>query len=182
MTVFLDIIGSMMVRGMIVLIVLRMNVSLNTMIVDTTAHSTIQQRMAVLRQVMVSDFEAIGFNVVGTAFIDVKNHDIRFLGDVDGDGTPETISYDRSSTGDLPNTPNPNDRYIHRKVNSGTARIVADGITKIDFEYYDDKGAVTTDKNKVKSFKITAIMQDSHPVDGRYPSTFWEQTFYPPNI
>ena len=49
MGVMFDIIGSILVRTAIVLIVLRMNVSLNSMVVESVAHATIQQSLSVFR-------------------------------------------------------------------------------------------------------------------------------------
>ena len=184
MGVMFDIIVLILVRTAIVLIVLRMNVSLNNMVTETVAHATIQESLSVLRQVMSTDFEAAGLNVpVGTAsFLSVASDQIKYYGDLDGDGTLETIRYYMGSTSELSNTTNPDDRKLYRQINSGTPLNVANGITKFVVTYFDQYGIATTYASKVKMFSISLIMQDGSPVDGKYPSTFWQQSFFPPNL
>lgn len=183
MGIMFDIIGSILVRTAIVLIVLRMNVSLNTMVSETVAHSTIQQELSILRQVMSNDFEYAGLNVApGTAFIDARLHDIRFQADLNNDGIPETVEYHRSTTTDLIHTPNPNDRRLYRQVNGGTPLYVANGITKFDFIYYDANGIQTTNKVLIKSFSINVTLQDGYPIENKYASSYWEQSFFPLNL
>ncbi len=183
MGVMFDIIGSILVRTAIVLIILRMNVSLNTMATEAIAHSTIQQELAILRSVMSTDFDYAGYNVpVGTAFVDAKEDKITFKGDLNNDGTAETIAYYYGSKTELSNTPNPEDRKLYRQIGSGTPLNVANGITKCVFTYYNNSGVATTTKSEIKSFSISVTMQDGAPIDNRYPSTYWEQSFFPPNL
>ena len=183
MGVMFDIIGSILVRTAIVLIVLRMNVSLNSMVVESVAHATIQQSLSTLREVMSADFEVAGLNVTpGTAFLEAKPNQMKFYGDIDGDGTPETIYYYVGPQSELSNTVNPNDRKLYRQINGGTSLNVANGITTCVFTYYDQNGAVTTTKSLVKMFTVKMTMQDGAPVDSVYPSTYWEQSFFPSNL
>ena len=183
MGVMFDIIGSILVRTAIVLIVLRMNVSLNSMVVESVAHATIQQSLSVLREVMSADFEVAGFNVTpGTAFLMAKPNQMKFSGDLDGDGTPETIYYYVGPQSELSNTVNPNDRKLYRQINGGTSLNVANGITTCVFTYYDQNGIATTTLSSVKMFTVKMTMQDGAPVDSLYPSTYWEQSFFPPNL
>lgn len=183
MGVMFDIIGSILVRTAIVLIVLRMNVSLNTIVSETVAHSTIQQELSVLREVMSSDFEYAGLTVpVGTAFKEAEPEKIKFEGDLNSDLTPETIYYYYGLAAALSNTPNPNDRKLYRQIGTGTPLNVANGITKCVFTYYDGNGIQTTDKTKIKMFSISVIMQDGTPINDKYPSSYWEQSFFPLNL
>jgi len=184
MGVMFDIIGSILVRTAIVLIVLRMNVSLNSMVVESVAHATIQQSLSVLREVMSADFDAAGLNVTpGTSsFLVAKPNQMEFYGDLDGDGTPETIYYYVGPQSELSNTVNPNDRKLYRQINGGTSLNVANGITTCAFTYYDQNGLVTTSPSLVKMFTVKMTMQDGAPVDSLYPSTYWEQSFFPPNL
>jgi len=192
MGVMFDIIGSILVRTAIVLIVLRMNVSLNSMVSQTVAHSTIQQELSILREVMGADFEYAGLNVTpGTAFLDALSTKIRFKGDLDSDGTPETIYYYYGSASELSNTVNPSDKKLYRQINSETPLNIANGITKCVFTYYNASGVQTTDKTQIKMFSVSAIMQDGSLQveswkDGNqiisYPASYWEQSFFPSNL
>ena len=192
MGVMFDIIGSILVRTAIVLIVLRMNVSLNTMVSETVAHSTIQQELSILRDVMGADFEYAGLGVApGTAFRDAMPNKIKFDGDLDNNGTPETIYYYYGSTSQLTNTPNPNDKKLYRQIGSGTPLNIANGVTQCIFTYYDVNGIQTFTKSAIKSFSINIIMQDGWLTvkswkDGfeaiTYPSSYWEQSFFPLNL
>ncbi len=189
MGVMFDIIGSILVRTAIVLIVLRMNVSLNTMMSETVAHATIQKELSILREVMAADFEYAGLNVAaGTGILDAQVGSIKFQGDLQSDGSIETIYYYYGGLGELLDTPNPSDRKFYRQINSETPLVVAHGLTKCVFTFYNASGSQTWDEAQIKSFSISMTMQDGRIVveswkDGAqvltYPSSYWEQTFYP---
>lgn len=191
MGVMFDIIGSILVRTAIVLIVLRMNVSLNTMISETVAHSTIQEKLSTLREVMSLDIESVGLNVApGTAFIDAMPNKIKFYG-VDSAGVPEPIYYYYGDTTELGNTENPMDRNLYRQVNAGTPLNIAKGVTKCIFTYYNANGIQTFAESAIKSFSISITMQDGSLTTvfwkngtkvEKYIASYWEQSFFPPNL
>ncbi len=194
MGVTFDIIGSILVRTAIVLIVLRMNISLNTMVSESTAHTNIQQELSILREVMSSDFESAGLLVLPSSatFVEVQSDKVKFQGDLGADGTVETIYYYYGGVGELLNTPNPNDRKLYRQIGSGTPLTVAHGITKCVFTYYTGSGSQTMDKAQVRSFSLALIIEDGRfstqvkKTDGtyadKYPASYWEQTFFPANL
>ena len=185
MGVMFDIIGSIMVRTAIVLIVLRMNVSLNTMVSQTAIHASIQQGVSILRDVMTSDFDRAGLNVSpGTAFITANSSEIKFSGDIDAtpNGSAETVRYYLGGTDELENTTNPDDRKLYRQINGGTPLNVANGVVKCVFKYYDYNGSITGSLSNIKSFSISLTLQDGSAIEGRYPSTYWEQWFFPANL
>ena len=183
MGVMFDIIGSILVRTAIVLIVLRMNVSLNTMVNETVAHSTIQQELAILRDVMGADFEYAGLTVpTGTAFLIAVPNQIKFKGDIDGDGIAETVYYYYGPASELSNTPNPNDKKLYRQIDGGIPLNIANGVTKCIFTYYNGTGSQTTDMTQIKMFSISVIMQDGTPINDKYPASYWEQSFFPLNL
>jgi len=192
MGVMFDIIGSILVRTAIVLIVLRMNVSLNTMVSETTAHSTIQQELSILREVMSSDFEYAGLGVgKGTGVKECSFGRFKFDGDLGADGSVETITYYYGATSELANTVNPDDKKLYRQINAGTPLNIANGIKKCLFTYYNASGVQTTDKTQVKMFSISVILQDGSLQietwkDGvqiiTYPTSYWEQSFFPSNL
>jgi hypothetical protein len=192
MGVMFDIIGSILVRTAIVLIVLRMNISLNTMVSETVAHSTIQQELSILREVMTFDFEYAGLGVAaGTAVKECSPGKFKFEGDLEADGSIEAITYSYGATSELANTINPNDRKLYRQVGGETVLNIANGITKCVFTYYNASGVQTTDKTQVKMFSISLILQDGSLrveswKDGvqiiTYPTSYWEQSFFPSNL
>jgi len=192
MGIMFDIIGSILVRTAIVLIVLRMNVSLNTMVSETVAHSTIQQELSILRDVMSADFEYAGLNVAPTtAFREATSVKIKFDGDLNNDGIPETIYYYYGLASELSNTPNPNDKKLYRQIGSETPLNIANGVTKCIFTYYNTSGIQTSTKSEIKSFSINVVMEDGSLTikswkNGTevvtYPASYWEQSFFPPNL
>jgi len=193
MGVTFDIIGSILVRTAIVLIVLRMNISLNTMVSESMAHTNIQQELSILRDIMTSDFEYVGLGLAkGTGVKECTSSKFKFDADLAADGSIETVSYYYGDTDELANTPNPNDRKLYRQIGSGTPLNVANGITKCVFTYYKQDGNPTTDKAQVASFLLTLTLEEGtfstqvKKSDGtyinKYPASYWEQTFFPPNL
>lgn len=183
MGVVLDLIASMAVRAAIVYIVLSMNVQLHNLLYEKTQHVLVKQNMAVLTDVIRNDLRYIGYNVsAGDVFVLADSNEVRFRGDINNDGTPDTVRYSIGSTDEMLSTPNPVDRKLYRRINATTGFDVAIGVTRFFLEYYDEFGMKTTNPANIRSFYIKLVMQGDREINGYYPTSYWENHFFPSNI
>lgn len=183
MGVMLDIIASMAVRGAIIYIVLSMNVQLHNLLYEKSQHVLVKQNLAVLTDVMRNDVRYIGYNVSsGNIFQIADSNNTSFLADINNDGSPDTLQYFTGALSEMAGTPNPNDRKLYRRVNSASGFDIALGVTRFFLEYYDNDGVKTTNPADIRSFMIKLVMQGDRQINGYYPTSFWENHFFPSNI
>ena len=92
MTVFLDIVGSLMIRATMVVIVLSVNVTLNNAMYEKSARVVLKQNLTTLTDVMRSDIKNLGYNYTGGDKQPIRNVTypaFYFRGDLDNDGAWE---------------------------------------------------------------------------------------------
>ncbi|MBI2619712.1 MAG: hypothetical protein HYW57_06490 [Ignavibacteriales bacterium] len=185
MGVILDLIASMAVRGAIVYIVITMNIQLHELLYEKAQHAIVKQNTATVADIFRNDLRYLGYNVTGDVFKLADTNRVRFLGDLspgDANTTPDTIYYYVGPTSEMSETPNPDDRIMYRRVNSGTPVDIGHGVVTFSFKYYDGTGAVTTDLASIKSLWVKIVMQGDRPINQFYPTSIWETDFHPGNI
>ena len=108
------------------------------------------------------ELRMIGYGVTSGAIItEADSNAITFLGDIDGDGTPETIRYALDTT----------DLQLTREVDSGGAVEVAENITStgVVFQYFDnnDNDLSTSDPLPLDATNRTNIRRINASVTAR---------------
>lgn len=99
-TTLIDILGSMMVGGLLLLVALRMNDTVTKNTFDCQEQLTVQQNMTFLTEAIGSDFRKIGYNAnplvpfnQGQYITYADTSNIRFLADLDKNGTYDTVQW-----------------------------------------------------------------------------------------
>ncbi len=150
----LDILGSTIVGGLLLMILLRMN---DTAVENNylfSGEKIVQQNLVDLVQLIEYDFRKIGYCANWTsipdpakAILNATDTSITFLTDVavsqsnlEGDGNPDTLKYFLGSKSELTSTPNPNDRILYRVVNNQPVKGSNLGVTQFKLTYYDALG------------------------------------------
>jgi len=182
MGVILDILGSMAVRGTIVLVMLSMNLSLHNTLYRKTSQAVVEKNLSYTTDALMLDLKLIGLSATSTPMITADPAEIKFLGDVDGSGIQDTVNFYLGSTSELASTDNPNDRKLYRKLGNRSAFDFASGVTNFQFEYYDVTGHPTTILSAIKSVKFILKMEHGYAYDSIYPSGSWETQIFPPNL
>ncbi|MEG8947890.1 hypothetical protein [Rosettibacter firmus] len=150
----IDILGSTIIGGLLLLILLRMN---DTAVENNylfSGEKIVQQNLLDIVRLIEYDFTKIGYCKDWTkipdpakAIISATDTSISFLTDVavsqgnlEGDGVPDTLKYYLGTKEELSSTPNPNDRILYRVVNNQTARGSNLGVTQFKLTYFDALG------------------------------------------
>lgn len=183
----LDIIGSTMMGGLLMLILLRVNISTVENTFNYGGDLSIQQNLAVVTQVIENDFSKIGyckgqFIDFSKAIVLADTSRIKFLSDIDKDGLYDSVYYNLGPTTDLSNTTNPRDRILYRTsydtTNPGIYKYP--GITIFKLAFYDTSGNLmscpVTKPNIIEKVQISIKMESAEAYNGNYISAFWKGT------
>jgi hypothetical protein len=184
----LDIVLSLVVRGVIALAVLNVTLSLQAKLSEKSSQAIELNLVNTVSRIMRYDLEKVGYNWSGPPYFTIASKDtIEFyynstLAPAPPSSSPVRVRYYLGSTLDLSKTPNPNDRILYKSVNGGTPSKVANGVVKLAFRYFDATGAVTTNLSAIKSFSVDLIMASGEAIGGFYPASEWNYRFFPTNI
>ena len=185
-SVILDIAGSMLVGGLVLLMMFRLNSQANSNLYNISSELNVQLAMTSVVHVMESDFRKIGYckdwdkiSDPTKAIIYADTSNIKFLTDVDDDGNVDMLSYYLGPTSELSNTPNPRDRLLYRVVNDETPKSSDVGITIFKLTYFDALGnLLSTPVNPpglIHTIQIDIEVENSEPMDSVYTTAFWRQ-------
>ena len=142
MQTLIDISGSMIIGGVIILLVM----SLSSMLTDTMyekSQDLITQESAInLARIIEDDLYKVGFLVPGNPIITATADEIRFLADINKNGIPDTIRYYLGDSSNGESTPGSKNRPLFRVLNNEAPLNVAIGLVDFSFTYIDTEGTV----------------------------------------
>ena len=184
----LDIVGSVIIGGLILLILFRLNNSATANLYNSYSEATVQQSIVSVVQVLESDFRKIGYckdwNKIPDptkAILYADTSKFVFITDIDNDGNVDTLDYYLGPTSALSNTPNPRDRLLYRVVNNETPRSANVGLTEFKITYFNSLGdtiktlPLTSNTGQIHTIQIDVETQNSEAMDSTYVTSFWRQ-------
>lgn len=140
----LDMQGSFIVGGILMLNLLGLNLTLSQTSREFVSGQVSQLAADELTTVLQNDFRKIGYGVSGQdAIKTLDSSRIVFLGDVDGDGIVEEIQYSLSDTITVLQTPNSRDRYLYRIIDGSAPVGVTLGVVNFRLAGSDAHGNPT---------------------------------------
>ncbi|MDZ7264324.1 MAG: hypothetical protein ONB16_07045 [candidate division KSB1 bacterium] len=184
MSSYLNLIGSILIGGLVFLMLNRFHTSINqTSQEKTLAANTISNAAAIVRLIEF-DFNRMGLGVSSTTPI-IRLADssrITFLSDIDANGNVDSIKYVLSIPDSARHTPNPRDRILYRIMNTQSQKDAALGVTRFRIRYFDILGNITTNVNQMRTMEITLNLESIVPYDNRYATFSWQTKISPPNL
>ncbi len=210
MSVMLDIIGSMVIRGAIVLMTLYLSVGLQSAYTYKSTLYIVKQKTVVPAEILTDDIRLAGYGPTTSKVFDTAmSQAIQFSADINNDSIPETVYYYLGS----PYTGSTH-RSLFRAVssiNGGAPAELARDVDSLCFTYYDVYGNTLSGSNiyGIKSIKVSLVMESSGQVADeittaptgsglytnqtavdttttnfptKYVRAFWERTVFPQNL
>jgi hypothetical protein len=166
MTVFLDLLGSWVIRASLITVMLTLTVNMNNALYQSNQQATANKLIVAVDSIIYSDLNIAGYNVSGTTFQSGTNDStVLCYGDINGGGIPETIKYWTSydnSTGL---------RKLYRYVNNengGVDLLLGKNFTKVKFLYYDAAGNQTATLANIVAIRVQLTAQVSNKVTSDY--------------
>jgi hypothetical protein len=184
--VILDIIGSILIGGIIMLSIFRVNNSSTENMYRGTGNLIAQTNLATIVRILETDFRKIGYcadwkqiPVPTSAILFADSTSLRYLTDVDKNGSVDTMYYYFDAATDIPGTTNPRDRFLYRVVNSETPIGVNLGVTQFKMEYFNALGTKLnfpiSDPREIYTMQIDISVEDMDAYDQKYQTIFWRQ-------
>lgn len=183
----LDIVGSMIIGGLLLLTALQMNERASTNTEISQATLTVQENMTSLVEEIEYYFDKIGYlNSVDSSanrqyFILAGTPDsIAFQEDLQRRGVFDTVSYWLG--GHVAGCPNPNVKYLYRQIDGQTPVEANLGVAIFHLSYYDQfmnpLDSIFTAPDKVRVIKLTLELQPTSMYDAAYDTVWsmWKQT------
>ena len=198
----LDLIGSTMVFGSLLLISLRINMSTTENIQMYRADLMVQQNLVEITRLLEYDFKKIGYckdpSKIPDPSIAIRYADsirICFLtdfptiADPQGDGVVDSLKYYVGPISEAAGTPNPNDRLLYRVENDDAPVGVNLGVTEFDLRYFDAmKNSIPSPvlyPGLIQYMQITiqvenvvaadSLLANNASFDRSYQSAYWRQ-------
>ena len=182
MNLLLDILGSTIIGGMIMLMMINFNIFQTNTQFSSDSELQMQQNAKTLAEIVNHDLRKIGYEYEGNPFIAADSQFISFYSDIDRDGTMDSVTYVLSEPSEAATTTNPNDRILKRVVNNDTLSGPSLGLTKIKFSYLDQIASPTTVLSDIRYVKAELWVESIEPIGGNYIFTYWEMTINPRNL
>lgn len=169
----LDIIGSVVVAGTLLLVGLRLNASANETSAVYLGNYILQTDITALVQLLESDFSKIGYcrewqkiPEPSKSIRIAEANRIRFWADIENKGTVDSLTYYLGSPAELTATPNPHDRYLYRQMNNAQPLRVG-RVTQFLLEYFDAENDPLvfpiTEPRKVYYMQMTIKIESPEP-------------------
>ncbi len=140
MSAWIDLIGSFIFGSLLALNVMRMNADMAAHSYKSSLTYIAQSSAATVSEIVSDDLRKAGIGVADTAFTLADTSQIRFLADLDADGTVDTLHYYTGGPSEAAQTLNPSDRVLYRVLNSDAPDEIRLGVTTFTLSYFGAAG------------------------------------------
>lgn len=182
MHVLLDIFGSTIIAGLILMLILKLNIySFHSRYASDT-ELELQQNAKTLAEILSYDLRKIGYEVHEDAIIEADSNRLSFYADINDDGNVSTVTYYSGDPSEVTQTSNPNDRILYRIVDTDTSGGPALGLTRLKFTYLDKLGYETSDLTEIEYVRAELFLESREKIQDEYKFTYWEMTINPRNL
>lgn len=182
MHILLDIMGSTIIAGLIMLMLFNANTFQSNTRFASDSELQLQQNAKTLAEILNHDLRKIGFDYNDTAFIEADSERVSFYSDIDRNETMDIVTYLLSDTSAMLTTTNPRDIVLIRVVNNDTLSGPSLGLTKAKFSYFNEVGSPTSVLEDIRYVKAELWVESIEKVNGEYLFTYWEMTINPRNL
>ena len=190
MSYLLDIVGSFIIAGMVVMILLAVNIS-NSATSSVILFTTIEQRKVTdVSELIEYDFYKIGFRITSEKISVADSNEIKFYTDINNDDLADSVHYYLGEKSDLTITTNPDDRLLHRNRNNQDSISTAFPIVEFQLTYFDsignslDYASLTSAAGRqlIKSIKVKIAVESDEMYDEQYRTSEWKKKISPKNL
>lgn len=187
MNYLLDIVGSTIIGGFVILMMIQFNANVNDRMIDRFYHMSTSFNAHTAVQVMDYDLSKIGYRDSSSNTITIANDkEFSFLADLDNNGGTDSVSYFMGNTNQLIKTANPDDKPIFRKLDTNSPELISI-VTQLRFAYINETGVEFTpstkaQRNLIKAVRIYVRLESPEPfiteTDTIYRSQEFIRTFH----
>ena len=182
----LDILGSIIIGGIIMSIVFRLSDAATEKTYNNSSELSLQQNLSTVAQIIEHDFRKIGYCAdwnklpdpsQAILFADISA--IKFLTDIEPDGELDSIYIYLGPASELSATENPRDRILYRVINDEAPVQSNLGITQFYMIYYDALGdsiyLPISNNGEISSIEINMTVENVAAYNENYSKAYWRQ-------
>jgi len=186
--VLLDIMAAMMIGGTLLLTLNQVNFNTISSFFYFNNDFVLQNQLLDVIQIVENDFKRIAYSSDPAAIPDpgecilyADSVLLRYLGDVDNDGTVDQIEYTLGPVSELASTKNPKDRILYRKVNSDNKLMICSNVTSFELEYFNyakeqlPVPMTVADAGEISTIQISIEVQSPDAFEQDYNQAYWRQ-------
>ncbi|NCS88887.1 MAG: hypothetical protein GW789_09125 [Ignavibacteria bacterium] len=171
----LDIAGSYIVGGIILLAVVGLTLHFSSLSQDVKMAEITHRSLTDLGEIIEHDFNRLGYRVEnGNKITSINANAISFLSDIDNNGTIDTISYSEIT--------NQNEKFLRRRVANQTSSEWQMQVSDLLIEGFDSNGASTYTISQIKSVAVTVMLENEKAEDANLAGKIWKRQFFPKNL
>src|SRR5437867_266744 len=133
-----DIIGSMIIGGIVLLMLMVFNGNVVESSGTQIYKTTVQGNLTTVTDILETDFRKMGYRLPrlqDSAITFADTGKISFKGDFDDNGVIDSLTY-YLDTAKTALTPNPNDKLLYRKLNTSAPQAMCVGAIRFRIQYY----------------------------------------------
>jgi hypothetical protein len=186
----LDILGSIMIGGLLLLNINRLQLSANTHTAQFNMEAIVERNLVDVFAMMENDLLKIGYlrgqeniSYTGQVILTADTNKIVFLADVNDNGVFDTIEYSVGNRSSLTQTANVADLPFYRKENGVGGMNTNFGITQFRMEFFDYTGNKLTtpvsNRGMIATLSLTVAVESPYISDANFPDynakAFWKQ-------
>ncbi|MGA9116783.1 MAG: hypothetical protein WB626_08415 [Bacteroidota bacterium] len=178
----LDLVGAIVIGGLIMLLLIGYNA--NLVQTSSTMGFTLreQENLSAATEVLEFDFRKMGYRVADSIKVTLADTArITFRTDLDNNGALDSIRY---YLGSVPSRASGNRqvRTLYRVVNNRTPYPVHTGIRQFRLWYLDRLGNFTTVRQNIRAVRVLVNSEGNASADGRYTGISWDRVIRPKNL
>jgi hypothetical protein len=183
----LDIVGSFVIAGLLLLAIFGTSASLTATATQNALDILAQENLSVVTEMILYDFHKIGYYPSHEPpddfrILSMSPNGLRFRSDIDNDGSIDTVSYSVGDTSEVSGTPNRKDFILYRLVGNEPRLGAALGVTDFHLLYRDADDNVTVVPKDVRSIEVGLAVESPYAQDDLYPRAVWHTVVRPRNL
>jgi hypothetical protein len=194
MNTLLDILGSVVIAGLLFIMMIRLNLFSSQTSYSSDSELKLQQNTKTLVEILDYDLRKIGYRNDGNSIMLADSTHLIFKADIDTNGTVDDIEYFISDSTESAGTANPSDIILKKTINGGDLMSGSSlNLVKLKFTYLDQFSnkvpyLSSSQYGDIKYIRTEMWLAGDDPIPdaysekSKYTLTYWEFTIYPRNI
>ena len=172
----LDIIGSYLIGGIVVLGLVGVMFLFNSKAQETKLSEIAQYSSEQMGDIIEYDFNKLGYGVTGNKIVSITDSSITFLADLENNQTVDSITYSTTRENNI--------LYLLRRVVEGAQnRQWIEPVKSFNIAGIDTAGNDTYTVSNIKGIDVKILITKEGYANSKYSiGAFWQRKFYPPNL
>ncbi|MCL5027776.1 MAG: hypothetical protein M1480_02020 [Bacteroidetes bacterium] len=169
----LDLIGSYILGGIVVLALVGLTLSYNGKTQETKLSEIAQYNTEETGKIIENDFDKLGYRVSGSKIIRIDSSSITFMADLDNNGNADSVTY---------STMTQNQKlFLSRRVAGAHTNSWSIPVQRFSINGIDSTGAATFNITSIKGISVS--LTTNKESNARYAiGAFWQRKFFPKNL